>query len=208
MTQSSIKYFFASPARYGTLIVFSFFLFEFVVGSFLYAEMVIKEVSADAEAGKVVWAEEDGKLNIKETGDLRKGDVLSSEGCRICVSKGEIVVEKDGQEIKIGPGQFLDAKETQPQKDLTSYVKEAQGEGEYQPKLQEGGKSKPLGNPIVVGKDEVLLKKNECFEFVKMSTAEFEELQTYGSIAKADVPALPGSEPGSEQAIECASAPC
>ncbi len=207
MTQSNVRFFFTDLMRYGTFFVFSFFLFGSTFSSFLYAAVIVKDISFDAEAEKMVWVEEDGKLKIKEAGELLTGETLS-ESCRICVSKGEVVIEKDGQDIKVGAGQFLDLREGQTQKDKTSYVKVAEGKVEYQAKFDDNGKSKLLGNPIIVHGGEVLLMKNECFVFIKMSISEFEELQAYGSVAAAQVPALPGSEPGGEDAAPCASAPC
>lgn len=196
-----------------TFLAFSFFLFGSMFSETLYAATIVKDISFDAEAEKIVWVDEEGKLKIKDVGDLQQGEILP-ESCRVCVSKGEVIIEKDGQEIKVGPGQFLDVKDSQAQKDKTSYVKVAEGKVEYQAKMEDGGKSKSLGDPIAIDKGEVLLKKNECFEFIKMSIPEFEELQAYGSAAAAaaaqaaQTPSLPGAEPGAEEAAPCASAPC
>lgn len=198
-----------------SFIVFSFFLFGSIFSDFLFAAVVVKEVSFEAEAEKMVWVEEDGKLKVKDMGELQKGETLP-DTCRICVSKGEVVVEKDGREIRIGPGEFLDLKDDQAQDDKTSYVKVAEGKVEYQAKLEDEGKSKSLGEPIAVDKGEVLLRKNECFEFIKMSIPEFEELEALGAAAAAaaqaaqaaQAPALPGAEPGAEDPAQCASAPC
>ncbi len=215
MAKSNLKYFFARFIHYKTFIIFSFFLFGSIRSNFLYAATIVQEIGFEAEAEKIVWVEEDGKLKVKETGELQKGEILP-DNCRICVSKGDIVVKKDGQEIKVGAGQFLDVKETQAQKGKTSYVKVAEGKVIYQAKLEDDGKSKSLGDPIAVDKGEVLLKKNECFEFVKMSIPEFEELEALGGTAAAaaaaaqiaQAPALPGAEPGGEDPAPCASAPC
>ncbi len=189
MEQSDLKFnLLARCARFVSFLVFSFILFGSAFQNFLYAAVTVKSLSFDAEAEKVVWKEEDGKLKITAVGELHKGEALP-DTCRICVSEGKVVVEKDGNEIKINAGEFFDSKDEKTKKAQASYVKVTEGKVAYQDELVQNGVRKPLGDPILVDKGMALVRVNDCYHLETMSILDFEDSQAGAQAATA--PLLP-----------------
>ncbi len=189
------------------LIVSSFFLLGVIVPKFLYADVTVKNLSIDTEARKIVWKEENGKLNIQSVGELREGEVLP-DSCRVCVREGEIVLEKDGRKIVVGPGEYYDPLEQMAKKDQTTYVKVAEGRVVFQDEVEQNGKRKPLGEPIVVDKGFVLLRLDLCHNFQLMSIDEFDSFAETAATAGTTAPVASEDEGPPPSSTPCASAPC
>ena len=197
-------------------IAFSFFLLADVFPQALYAAIVVKKVSFDAEAEKIVWREENGRLKIDKSSQLNEKEILP-DGCRICVTKGEVVVEQNGKEVKIFAGESFDPEEAEIKKAGASYVKVAEGRVEYQEQLEHKSVRKALGDPILVDKGTVLVRVNDCYHFETMTISEFADFQVQNTSKAAQAappPILPSDEIGDEgtppsgTGTTCASGPC
>ena len=160
----------------------------------LYAEVKIKSMTLDAEAQKVIWDEQNGKLNIISTGEVFEGEVLPHT-CRVCVKEGEVVLEKDGKEVIIGPGEYYDPAEETVQKGQSTYVKVAEGRVAFQDEIQQQGERKALGEPILVDAGYVLLKLDSCHNFQLLSIDEFDAVS---GDAQAEALSAPGELPGDQ----------
>jgi len=170
------------------------FVFCLLFAGSLRAEIKVKSLSIDAEADKVVWSEEQGQLKVKSVGELKEGEVLPAS-CRVCVKEGEVIIEKDGKEIIVGPGEYFDPSEEAVKKGQTTYVKVAEGRVAFQDEIEHQGNRKSLGEPILVDAGYVLLKLDSCHSFQLLSIDEFDTAtETAQAAAAASVVSAPPGE--------------
>lgn len=187
------------------IIVFLFVFVSPAFSKFLYADVLVKDLSFDADAEKVVWKEVNGRLEIQSTGKLKLGEVLP-DTCRICVVNGEVTLEKESQQIVVTSGEFFESTEAKVLKAQVTSVEVAEGKVVYQDELVQDGLRKPLGNPILVKEGQVLLRVNNCHNFYLGPSKKFDN--SAGSADSLVAPLQEYSDEGPVVHLNCASPPC